>query len=89
MHCLGCGHCCSSFAPCGINPCPALVEVRPSVFRCSAYENRPKQCKDHDYPGRFCPIGVDVLGFTEADQVARRLDLLWDLTQNPPDDSAG
>lgn len=29
---------------------------------CRLGPSRPQQCKDHDFPAKFCPIGMDVLG---------------------------
>lgn len=82
VECLSCGHCCSHFAPCGVDPCPALEEAQPGIFLCTSYKNRPEECQNHLYPGRFCPIGIDVLGLKTALEVSQRIDLVWKLIKS-------
>ena len=60
--------------------CPCLRQPEPGIYLCADYEHRPEQCANHRFPSRFCPIGVSVLGFVEAGQVARRIDRLFELT---------
>lgn len=74
MYCLNCGWCCERMSPLtkdGNTPCPLLVETN-GMKICSDYENRPKQCRDHEFPAKFCPIGMDVLGL-DREVVARRV----------------
>lgn len=41
-------------------PCRNIIEIDGMVF-CKDYENRPEQCKNHDFNCRLCPIGMDIL----------------------------
>jgi Fe-S-cluster containining protein len=45
---------------------------------CSIYDHRPKQCKDHDFPTTFCPMGIDVLKVdrAEAARIVQRNDFI-------------
>ena len=84
MICLRCGHCCETLSPIG-SPCPRLSYqemVAGRVAVCALYpsqatlligpyrDDRPKQCRDHQYPHRMCPIGLiglDVLHLDAGD----------------------
>src|SRR3972149_7403636 len=79
MYCLHCGDCCLRFSPLG-NPCPKLLK-KDNFYFCGEYANRPQQCQDHDYPSRFCPIGIDVLKLRDPDQVRMRIDEGHELLQ--------
>jgi len=48
------------------NPCPKLIE-REGIYLCSDYQNRPKQCKNHKFDSRFCPIGLSLLKISLGD----------------------
>lgn len=79
MNCLHCGDCCRRFSPLTRDehvPCPHIVEVDGFVL-CGAYERRPEQCANHDYPSRHCPIGIDVLDIQSSDEVRARIDGGW------------
>lgn len=61
MKCLHCGDCCIFFEillpdgtvkPHGMR-CPHLTQSN----LCGIYAQRPKVCRDHDYPSDVCPIG--------------------------------
>jgi len=80
MDCLHCGDCCKRMCPLndGSEPCPHIVEVDDFVF-CCIYGKRPQQCVDHDFPSRFCPIGMSILKLKAADEVAARIDNGWRL----------
>lgn len=80
MHCLHCGDCCKRMSPLSEETCKHLVEVK-GYFLCSAYRNRPERCKKHEYPHRFCPVGVDVLKLADVDKVRYRIDHGWELCQ--------
>lgn len=83
MECLSCGDCCKRMSPFG-NPCPHLVEVGDVVF-CSIYNKRPEECRNHSFPSRYCPIGFDVLGLRNPQDVAIRIDKAWNvITNNKP-----
>jgi hypothetical protein len=78
MYCLNCGWCCEHLSPLTRDenvPCPHLIE-RDGMKLCSIYPERPQQCKDHDFPAKFCPVGMDVLGIgrEEAAQRVQRND---------------
>jgi len=54
-------------AVCALYPSEVVMLIGP--WR----DDRPKQCQDHKYPHRICPIGLDVLGLTlDGDGVAAR-----------------
>jgi len=74
MYCLHCGDCCRRMSPISApDPCPHLVEIGTFVF-CGIYENRPKECRDHDYPARVCPIGASMLNLPTPDDLRQRID---------------
>lgn len=71
MYCLRCGHCCKTMSPLTHpEPCPKL-SMNGNVAICSIYEYRPTQCRNHDYPSRYCPIGADVLKLDYEGAVSR------------------
>lgn len=77
--CLYCGDCCKRFsplAPFAGEPCPHLVEIG-DMCLCSVYERRPDECKKHDFPFRFCPIGMDILGLRDPIKIGRRIDAIY------------
>lgn len=78
MYCLNCGWCCEHLSPLtkdDSEPCPHLIE-KDGMKLCSIYNERPQQCKDHDFPAKFCPVGMDVLGLDRpgAIQLVQRND---------------
>ena len=84
MYCLYCGDCCRRMSPLSHpEPCPHLVTIRDFVF-CAVYSHRPKECVNHEYPVRFCPIGLDVLKLdpSDSDKVRSRIDEGWELIKN-------
>lgn len=61
MYCLRCGHCCKTMSPLTHPlPCPHL-RMDGNKALCLIYEHRPTECQRHDYPSRYCPIGMDIL----------------------------
>jgi len=74
MNCLYCGTCCKELSPFG-NPCKYLKEEG-SYNLCSIYEHRPKQCRDHKYPYRHCPVGLQKTGIEDTTKLAMRIDRL-------------
>jgi len=61
MNCLHCGDCCLSMSPISAPaPCPKIKQDGDFYF-CSDYQNMPEECAKHDFPSRFCPIGMDKL----------------------------
>ena len=78
MYCLHCGDCCLRMSPLNQGQCPLVVECGTYYF-CGDYEHRPKECRDHEYPARFCPIGMDKLGLhypNDLDKIRERIDIL-------------
>ena len=78
MYCLYCGDCCKRMSPISApEPCPYIKEDGSFVF-CAIYEERPEECKNHTFHGyRFCPIGMDVLGYSypnDIERIRRRID---------------
>ena len=51
-------------------PCPHLIKDGNFCF-CTIYKNRPDQCEKHDFPSRFCPIGMDVLKLSYPEDVEK------------------
>ena len=81
MYCLYCGDCCKRMSPVSHpDPCPHMVEQDGFCF-CSVYDHRPKECRDHEYPARFCPIGLGVLKLdtNSPDAVRQRIDTGWEM----------
>jgi hypothetical protein len=84
MNCLHCGHCCKTLNPFNDSVCPHLVEIQ-GIFLCSIYEKRPQVCKDHEYPYKHCPIGIDILKIVDAQGISKRIDEGYQLlTPTPP-----
>jgi hypothetical protein len=77
MECLACGDCCKRMSPLSNpNPCPRL-QMNGDIAHCADYENRPAECKRHDYPARVCPIGMDILNVTTSESVQQRAYNVW------------
>ena len=71
MDCLHCGDCCNRMSPISFSePCPNLV-IDDSFYFCDSYHIRPPECEHHDFPSRFCPIGMDILGLSYPDDVEK------------------
>ena len=83
MNCLHCGDCCLRMSPISAPaPCPKIKQDGDFYF-CSDYQNRPEECAKHDFPSRFCPIGMDKLQLTNSDQVRIRIDAGYVKCINP------
>ena len=82
MQCVFCGDCCLRMSPLARagEPCPKLIQNE-TFFFCSDYVHRPKACKAHSFPFRFCPIGVTKLELKEPIEIAQRLDTGQDLLE--------
>lgn len=78
MYCLHCGDCCNRMCPYGINPCPKVIQ-KDTFFFCSDYENRPKECWKHDFPSRFCPVGISVLSLHSLEEIRDRINEGWQI----------
>lgn len=76
MVCVSCGHCCKTMSPINYGYCPLLVET-PSesgtIYHCSDYANRPKECKDHDYNAAVCPVGIATLNLITDQLIKDRM----------------
>ena len=79
MDCLYCGDCCRRYSPLSSGPCPRLVEIG-DMCLCSAYERRPDECRNHEFPFRFCPVGMEILGLYDPVKIARRIDSIYDFS---------
>ena len=78
MYCLHCGDCCLRMSPLNQDRCPLVVQCRTYYF-CGDYEHRPKECVNHKYDMRFCPIGMDKLSLhypDDLDKIRERIDIL-------------
>jgi Fe-S-cluster containining protein len=58
------------------NPCRYIIEVKSggeSFIFCSIYNKRPKQCKNHTFDSSKCPIGINVLKISSAEDANKRI----------------
>lgn len=78
MICLACGDCCNRMSPITHARCPHVMEPVPTVFVCGAYDARPRECQDHDFPARVCPVGMMTLHIDSAEAMRQRADLAWE-----------
>lgn len=86
MVCVSCGHCCKTMSPINGGYCPLLLEEETdsgTVYYCSDYKNRPKQCKDHDYPAQVCPIGVNTLNLITEQLIRKRIQDIYSIVGKP------
>jgi len=81
MYCLHCGDCCKTLSPFSEEPCKFLTEIN-GFFFCSIYEKKPKECKNHTYPYRFCLIGLNVLKLNDIDKIRERIDTGYEITHH-------
>ncbi|SMF95685.1 hypothetical protein SAMN02949497_3059 [Methylomagnum ishizawai] len=79
MNCLHCGDCCLRMSPISApEPCPHLV-ISGTFYFCGIYDRRPDECRNHSFPSRHCPIGVEKLGLTDPQKIAIRIDAGWSM----------
>ena len=82
MYCLYCGDCCKRMSPISNpEPCPHMFADGTFCF-CSRYSNRPKECREHEYQSRFCPIGLSILRLgqdADTTRIHKRIDDGWAL----------
>jgi hypothetical protein len=78
MYCLHCGDCCLRMSPISApEPCPKIKQDG-DFFFCGDYKNRPEECAKHDFPSRFCPVGMMKLNLLTPDEVRSRIDTGYD-----------
>jgi len=78
MYCLHCGDCCLRMSPLDSpEPCRYLIQDG-DYFFCGSYKNRPIECINHDFPSRFCPIGLSKLNLRSPDRIRERIDTGWE-----------
>lgn len=82
MICVSCGHCCKTMSPINGGYCPLLVKEE-DIYYCSDYENRPKECRDHDYNSRVCPVGVNTLNLINDKMIQDRMEKVWGVIGQP------
>ena len=79
MNCLHCGDCCKRMSPISQpKPCKHIIEIKSNnqTFTfCKIYENRPEQCKNHEFYATKCPVGCDVLNIRSADEANKRISI--------------
>jgi len=80
MYCLNCGWCCEKLCPLTDSedkPCPHLI-LKDGMKICNIYDHRPMQCRNHEFPAKFCPVGMDVLKAdrAEAARIVQRNDFI-------------
>ncbi len=83
MYCLSCGDCCLRMSPITGDgtPCPELVQIG-DIYLCGIYANRPEECRNHTFPYRFCPIGLDKTNLDNSTSIAMRIDTVFELSKN-------
>jgi len=81
MYCLYCGDCCLRMSPISHpEPCPNIIK-NDTFYFCKDYKNRPDECKNHQFPSRFCPIGMEKLNLDTPDKTRKRIDDGWSLIE--------
>jgi len=75
--CLYCGDCCMRMSEIA-NPCPLLIITDDNYYFCGDYDNRPEQCRNHQFDSRFCPIGLSILKLKTIDDIRIRIDDGWE-----------
>lgn len=78
MICLHCGDCCLRMSPINGGECPHII-IEDKFHFCSKYENRPKECANHDFPSRFCPIGMSKLQLKDIDSIRIHIDSAYEI----------
>jgi hypothetical protein len=82
MYCLHCGDCCKRMSPLSApEPCPHLIE-RETFFFCGIYDSRPKECSNHRFHTRVCPVGDSILNLQTLDAIRKRIDDGYSLISN-------
>ncbi len=80
---MHCGECCRDISPFG-NPCPYL-EQRSTFFFCSIYDRRSEECRNHTYPFKICPVGMEKLSLID-DDISLRIETGWAMLEFNTDD---
>jgi hypothetical protein len=81
MYCLHCGDCCLRMSPINGGECPYII-IEGKYHFCSYYKNRPKECVNHDFPARFCPIGMSKLGLHDIDSIRIHIDTAYEILKS-------
>jgi len=63
------------------SPCKFIIQIDDFIF-CSVYSKRPKECVNHDFPSRYCPVGAMTLGINEISEIHKRVDRGYELLEN-------
>lgn len=63
--------------------CTDLLQVDNFYF-CGNYQERPRECANHDFPSKFCPIGLSKLGISanDLDTIRSRIGTGWTIIKN-------
>ena len=78
MYCLNCGDCCLRMSPKSFGPCPDIIK-KGTFYFCGDQEQKPQQCAKHDFFSRWCPIGFEKLRLKNPQEVARRVDMGYEM----------
>ncbi len=81
MNCLHCGDCCLRMSPLSDGPCPHIIEKQ-GFFFCSEYASRPNQCRNHKFPFKHCPIGIEKLRLKDPIAISLRIDEGWEISKS-------
>ena len=74
MDCLYCGDCCLRMSPKSQPlPCHDIIQ-KGTFYFCGCYLERPDECKNHEFPMRFCPIGMEKLNIHDLNGLRQRID---------------
>jgi hypothetical protein len=76
MYCLHCGDCCKRLSPISSpEPYPYIIEKEKDgqiYVLCGTYDKRPKECINHQFPARVCPIGNSIIQSLNSDQLRHK-----------------
>ncbi len=81
MICLHCGDCCLRMSPKTHSKCPDVIQIGDFYF-CNDYENRPKECINHSFPYKYCPLGIVICGLETVEDLHQRMDRGYELIES-------
>jgi len=61
--------------------CPDVIQIGDFYF-CNDYENRPKECINHSFPYKYCPLGIVICGLETVEDLHQRMDRGYELIES-------